>query len=90
MNLDTGNCRGIDLDQMYGHLAQLAPFSINVQVKVVMIGPGNKKVPADFKRLAKILTDAGYRGYIVLEYEESDDPRTACPKFVEQLRAAFS
>ena len=55
-----------------------------------MIGPGNKKVPADFKRLARILTDAGYRGYIVLEYEESDDPRTACPKFVDQLRAAFS
>jgi len=90
VNLDTGNFRGMDLDQMYDYLAQLAPFSINVQVKVVMIGPGNKKVPADFKRLAKILIDAGYRGYIVLEYEESGDPRTACPKFVDQLRAAFS
>jgi len=90
VNLDTGNFRRVELEKMYADLATLAPYSLNVQVKVVMIGPDGKKVPADFKRLAKILTDAAYRGYIVLEYEEDEDPRTACPQVMDQLREAFS
>jgi len=87
VNLDTGNFRG---DDVYGDLARLAPYTINVQVKVVVSGPGGKAVPADFRRLAKILTDAGYRGYIVLEYEEDEDPRVACQRYVDQLREAFA
>lgn len=87
VNLDTGNFRG---DDVYGDLAKLAPFAVNVQVKVVVSGPGGKSMPADFRRLAKILTDAGYRGYIVLEYEEREDPRVACPRYMDQLREAFS
>lgn len=89
VNLDTGNFPGIDVQQQYDYLTRLAPFSINVQVKVVMVGPNRKKVPADFNRLAKILTHAAYRGYIVLEYEEGKDPRKVCPEYVEQLREAF-
>jgi sugar phosphate isomerase/epimerase len=87
VNLDTGNFRGQDV---YGDLARLAPYAINVQVKVTVSGPDGKQVPADFRRLAKILTDAGYRGYIVLEYEEREDPRVACPRYIDQLREAFS
>jgi sugar phosphate isomerase/epimerase len=87
VNLDTGNFRGVDV---YGDLARLAPYTINVQIKVVISEPGGKAVPADFRRLAKMLTDAGYRGYIVLEYEEDEDPRVACPRYVDQLREAFS
>ena len=89
VNLDTGNFHDPDLDQMYANLAALAPYSLNVQIKVTVSGPDRKNIPADFNRLAKILTDAGYRGYIVLEYEEDEDPRTACPRYLEQLREAF-
>jgi sugar phosphate isomerase/epimerase len=87
VNLDTGNFHGRDV---YADLARLAPYAINVQVKVVVSGPDGKAVPADFRRLAGILSDAGYRGYIVLEYEESEDPRVACPRYIRQLREAFS
>ncbi len=90
VNLDTGNFRGVSLDEMYGHLARLAPYALNVQIKVTMLDERKQEVPADFKRLAKILTDAAYRGYIVLEYEADDDPRQACPRVIEQLREAFS
>lgn len=91
VNLDTGNFRDwTTLDQMYADLARLAPYSLNVQVKVTVSGPDRKKIPADFRRLAQILTDAAYRGYIVLEYEEDEDPRVACPRHLDQLRAAFS
>jgi hypothetical protein len=70
-------------------LKQLAPYALNVQVKVVVKPAGGAVQPSDFARLATILREAGYRGYIVLEYEEKGDPREECPKFIEQLREAF-
>ena len=90
VNLDTGNFRDWStLDEMYADLARLAPYSLNVQVKVTVSGPDGKKIPSDFARLAQILSDAAYRGYIVLEYEEDEDPRVACPRYLDQLREAF-
>ena len=87
VNLDSGNFHGEDL---YGDLAKIAPYALNCQIKVVVSGPDRKKTPSDFPRLAKILTAAGYRGYIVLEYEEDEDPRVACPRHLDELRAAFA
>jgi len=87
VNLDTGNFHS---DDIYGELARVAPYAMNVQVKVVVSGPDGKKQPTDFAKLAKILRDAHYRGYIVLEYEEAGDPRTECPKFIDQIRTAFA
>jgi len=83
VNLDSGNFSSGDA---YDQFERLAPYALNVQVKVV----DNKKQPTDFQRLATILRSAGYRGYIVLEYEERGDPRTECPRFADQLRAAFA
>jgi sugar phosphate isomerase/epimerase len=86
VNLDTGNFHSHDI---YGEIAKVAPYALNVQVKVMISGPDEKRSPSDFKRLATIFREANYRGYIVLEYEESGDPRTECPKHVDQLREAF-
>lgn len=85
VNLDTGNFHS---DDVYGDLARVAPRAVNVQVKVV-ITQGGKQEPMDFKRLAAMLRDTGYRGYVVLEYEEDDDPRKVCPQFIQQIRDAF-
>ncbi len=87
VNLDTGNFRTAD---PYGDLAKLAPYAVNVQVKVVMQPSGGAKAPADYKKLAKLLADNAYRGYIVLEFEEDEDPRVACPRHVKEMREAFS
>ncbi len=87
VNLDTGNFHTKD---PYGDMAKVAPYALNVQVKVVTSGPDKKRVPTNFKHLAKILTEANYRGYVVLEYEESGDPREECPKYMDQLREAFA
>lgn len=86
VNVDSGN---FHTEKPYDDLAKIAPYAVNVQIKVVIHAANSEKEPADFKRLAKIMVDAGYRGYIVLEYEEKPDPRTECPKFVDQMRAAF-
>ena len=86
VNLDTGNFHSED---PYAELAQLAPYAVNVQVKVSMSPAGGKRERADFGRLARIVADAGYRGYIVLEFEENESPRDACSRYVDEMRAAF-
>jgi hydroxypyruvate isomerase len=42
-----------------------------------------------FPRILKILGSAGYCGYLAIEYEARDDPRTAVPKWVSMLRDAI-
>ena len=90
VNLDSGNFHSAD---PYAELEQIAPYAINAQIKVV-IQRGDrkqaKKEPSDLKRLAKMMTDVGYRGYIVLEYEEEGDPREECPQWLDKIRAAFA
>lgn len=87
VNLDSGNFHS---DDVYAEMAKVAPYALNAQIKVVVSGPDKKKKETDFKRVAKILRDAHYRGYIVLEYEEKEDPREECPKYLEQIREAFA
>jgi len=87
VNLDSGNFHS---DDIYGELAQIAPYALNAQIKVVVSGPDKKKVPTDFKRILDILNTANYRGFVVLEYEEDENPREKCPEFVEILREAMA
>ena len=86
VNLDTGNFRS---DDVYGDLQRVAKHAVNVQVKVVITQKGRNE-PMDFSKLARILRDSGYRGYVVLEYEEQEDPRVACPQFLDRIRSAFA
>lgn len=85
VNLDTGNFHS---DDVYGDLARVAPYAVNVQVKVSITEKGVKQ-PVDFKRLAKILQQVGYQGYVVLEYEEAEEPRGACQRYLKEMRDAF-
>lgn len=87
VNLDTGNFTSAD---PYADLERLAPYAMNVQVKVSMHAKGGKRERADFKRLAQILKAAAYRGYVVLEFEEPEEPREACPRYLDELRTAFA
>jgi len=87
VNVDTGN---FHTASPYEDLARIAPYALNVQIKVRIQPQGGAPEHADLKRLAKIMGDAGYRGYIVLEYEEKEDPRSACPRYIDEIRQAFS
>ena len=82
VNLDGGNFRG---DDPYAELARIAPYAVNAQIKAKVGG-----APADFKRLAKIMRDAKYRGYIVLEYEEPGNVREECARYMKEIREAFA
>jgi len=81
-NLDSGNLARTD--DPYRELARIAPYTVNAQIKV-HIPVNGKKQPADMKRLVDLLRDAGYRGYLVLEYEDAENPLTAIPKHLDEL-----
>ena len=83
VNLDTGNFRGPD---PYAELAQLAPYAVVVQVKSEVSVNGAARQEADFGRLIKMLRDVKYRGFVTLEYEAREDPRTAVPRYLQTLR----
>ncbi|MEX0717340.1 MAG: sugar phosphate isomerase/epimerase family protein [Planctomycetaceae bacterium] len=82
VNFDSGNFHSAD---PYAELEKIAPYTFNAQVKVVMHRAG-KREDADLGRIVKILNDAGYRGYLVLEYEEREDPKVAVPRYIGELR----
>lgn len=88
INLDTGNFHGAD---PYADLARCAPWAVNVQVKVEIKRAGAKAMePADLKRIAALLREANYQGWVALEYEAKPDPFTAVPEHLRALREALA
>ena len=88
VNLDTGN---FETEDPYADLAQCAPYAVNVQVKVEIRRRGRgKSEPADLPRVVKLLRDANYQGYLALEYEAAEDPWTAVPRWLKQLKDLLS
>ena len=83
--MDTGNF----LEDPYDKLAQVAPKTVLVQAKTYPGGGEWYTLDLDYKRIAKILRDAGYTGYVSLEMEGKEDPETAVPKSIAMLREAF-
>ncbi|MDP6740358.1 MAG: sugar phosphate isomerase/epimerase family protein [Planctomycetota bacterium] len=82
---DTGNF----LEDPYERLEQLAPRTVLVQAKTYYGGGQWYTLDLDYARIGRILNDAGYRGWISLEFEGMDDYRSAIPKSLELLRSAF-
>jgi sugar phosphate isomerase/epimerase len=83
VNLDTGNFNTAD---PYGDLQRLAPYAVVVQVKTEIHPRGKSLQTADLPRITKILRDADYRGYVVLEYEAAEEPKTAIPAAIAELK----
>ena len=65
------------------------PYAVNSQVKAEIQPAGQPKQLADLARCTSILTKAGYRGVVSLEYEAAEAPLTAIPRLLESLRAAL-
>lgn len=86
INLDTGNYR----TNPYQELAMSAPRAVNVQIKVeVFTGPNGTKELADLERFRDILVNAGYKGWVVLEYEAAGDPREEIPMYIRRLKEMY-
>jgi len=84
--MDTGNF----LENPYKKLEQIAPKTVFVQAKTYYGGGEWYTLDLDYKRIAGILRDANYSGYISLEFEGKEDPNVAVPKSLDLLRQAFN
>ena len=86
LTLDTGNF----LDHMYEQQRQVAPHTVLVQAKTYFGGGEWYTLDIDYPRVARILRDANFGGYISLEYEGKEDAMTAVPKSLALMRKTFS
>ncbi|MDB4403976.1 sugar phosphate isomerase/epimerase [Akkermansiaceae bacterium] len=85
INLDSGNFHTTD---PYGDLAKIAPYAVNVQMKVSLKRKNAKeKEPIDLPRLLKILRTVNYQGWFTLEYEEEQDAEKAVPGILTEMAA---
>ncbi|MBB5036580.1 sugar phosphate isomerase/epimerase family protein [Prosthecobacter dejongeii] len=87
INFDSGN---FHTEDPYADLAKIAPYSVNVQLKMEISRKGAAKgehEPSDVDRVLKILREANYQGWFTLEYEvKNTDPLVEVPKILEMLR----
>lgn len=83
--MDTGNF----MEEPYEKLKLIAPKTTFVQAKTYYGGGEWYTLDLDYKRIARILAEVNYAGYVSLEMEGKEDPNTAVPKSIAVLREAF-
>lgn len=84
VNLDTGNFK-VD---PYEEISKTVPYSVTAHLKASIRTPqGNTSM--DIERLVRTLRGAGYKGFLNIEYEEEEDPKTAVPRLAEQVKSAM-
>ncbi|MFO1096535.1 MAG: sugar phosphate isomerase/epimerase family protein [Planctomycetaceae bacterium] len=86
VNFDSGNFNSAD---PYAELERVAPYAMNAQLKVSVTAAGQRQ-RSNFARVVNILKQAGYRGYLVLEYEEPEEPRERIPAILDELRTLIA
>lgn len=84
--LDTGNF----LEDPYDRLELMADDAVLVQAKTYFGGGLWYTLELDYLRIAELLRRHNFRGYVSLEFEGRDDPRTGIPRSLELLRSAFA
>jgi len=83
--MDMGNY----LEAPYEKLEAIAPHAALVHAKTYYGGGEWYTLDLDYPRVAGILRQANYTGYVSLEFEGKENPDTGVPKSIEMLRRAF-
>lgn len=84
--MDTGNF----LEDPYDKLEKIAPKASFVQAKTYYGGGEWYTLELDYPRIINILKKVNYQGYISIEFEGKEDPKSGVRKSVELLRKAMS
>jgi sugar phosphate isomerase/epimerase len=84
--MDTGNF----LENPYDKLKKIASKTVFVQAKFYFGGGEWYTLELDYKRIAGILREAGYKGYVAVEFEGKEHADTGVPKCLAVLREAFA
>ncbi len=86
--LDTGNFN-YSPDQ-YAEMAQLLPHVVMVHAKTYAGGGMFYTPDLDYRRIGRLLRDAGFHGYVSIEFEGQAHPDQGLPEAVAMLRDAFA
>ncbi len=78
----------------YKGVQELMPFAKGVSAKSAEFDEGGNEVRIDYRRMMKIVLDAGYRGYVGIEYSgnkhSEPDGIRATKKLLERVRDELS
>lgn len=89
MTLDTGNFLGDSYPQMEAMAS--SPIGVALVHAKTYYGGGRwYELAIDYARVAEILREHQYRGWISLEFEGGEDAETAVPKSLAMLRKHFA
>jgi L-ribulose-5-phosphate 3-epimerase len=84
MNLDIGNFRP---PAVYDQIEMSIPYAVSTHMKTeVALDDGTTRAPSDLDRVFRMFAARGFRGYMGLEYEASNDPATAVPGYLRRLK----
>jgi len=84
MNLDIGNFRP---PNVYDQIEMSIPYAVSTHIKTtVALDDGKSRAPFDLDRVFKMFAAHGYRGYMGLEFEATEDPAAAVPEHLRKLK----
>ncbi|SFI64292.1 sugar phosphate isomerase/epimerase family protein [Planctomicrobium piriforme] len=86
VTMDTGNF----LEDPYSQLEELAPETVLVQAKTYFGGGHWYTLELDYPRIARLLQEQHYRGYVSLEFEGKAPPLEGIPQSLQLLKQAFA
>jgi sugar phosphate isomerase/epimerase len=81
VNLDLGNYA----ESTYDDIAKTIPYTVHIHGKISITGNGK----VDYEKVKEMLRKGDYNGFISIEYEEEEDPKTAVPRFAKYLLNLF-
>ena len=85
VTMDCGNF----LEDPYSKIQQIAPETVLVHAKTYYGGGEWYTLELDYQRIAQILAEVEFKGYISLEFEGREDADVGVPKSIALLRHAF-
>jgi L-ribulose-5-phosphate 3-epimerase len=84
MNLDIGNLRP---PKVHDQIEMSIPYAVSTHIKTEFAqDDGKTRGPFDWDRIFTMFAAHGYRGYMGLEYEASEDPIAAVPGHLRRLK----
>jgi sugar phosphate isomerase/epimerase len=86
LDVDVGSLR---MGDPYADIAKLAPHAYTWQLKESLYRR-NREEKTDVRAVARIIREAGYRGYVPIETLGPGDPREKVRRFLDEVRAAFA
>ena len=85
VHLDIGSFRSSD---PYAEIARIAPYAATWQIKE-SVYHGDRETKTDLSRIASILREADFRGYILVETLGEGDPKIKVPRFFREVKRAI-